>query len=500
MDKLKSIKLKIKATHFNWINDNFLFYTENGVKKGASSWTDPYNKPQLVAHDKSKDPIGRVIGYEIKQVNKPVKGEPKDYVQLTVRLNDPDAINKVLDGRYNTVSVGSRSTRIICSECDQVLTEEGLCEHKKGTYNEDGEVIYWKVDQIDYTEDSFVNEPADKYTEIEEIDYGKGWTNYKDFLKKQESDSNFLEDMFMKDYKLSYSTRKDLPDAAFAFVAKQGDSVIRKFPANDPEHIKNGISKISQSKLEDSLKNKILASLKRKAKRFDIELSDELNVDETIGIDGSYSEDEVKAIVDWFTSDSKIDLIDGDEEDKEPISKQEKPLENSDNKNIANLEKNELVDLVNTLNSKIKTIEDENKVTITNKDQQIGTLNSKIVELKDQVKSLEDEVNRYLDKVAILNKNVKDQIIENIIDLKMTDNIKDTRDELVSKLSKRTVESLLDALMDLRSSVIVKDIPKIDNPTLSDDTHNSDTSLEDSKQNEVGVKDPKFKIFEKDRS
>ena len=65
-----SIDVKLKASHFEFVNRNAVRYTDNAVKKGTPSWLKPYNKPQLVAHNKMGDPIGRIIDYKIiKQKN-----------------------------------------------------------------------------------------------------------------------------------------------------------------------------------------------------------------------------------------------------------------------------------------------------------------------------------------------------------------------------------------------------------------------------------------------
>ena len=147
----QKIDVKIKSTHIDFINDNYLLYTENAVQKGAKSWVEPYKKPVLRNHDKSIDPLGRVIDYKI--VTTTAKNEPPKYLELTCTINDEGAIEKILDGRYFTVSVGSRSSRIKCSECGQIINEDGLCEHKRGTYNKDGKPVHWRIESIDYIEE-----------------------------------------------------------------------------------------------------------------------------------------------------------------------------------------------------------------------------------------------------------------------------------------------------------------------------------------------------------
>jgi hypothetical protein len=86
-----NVEIKIKATHFEpFINKNAVKYTNNAVSKGLVSWTSPFNKPQLVGHDKSSSPIGRIFNQEIVRNQKTSNGEPSNYVRLYARINDQD--------------------------------------------------------------------------------------------------------------------------------------------------------------------------------------------------------------------------------------------------------------------------------------------------------------------------------------------------------------------------------------------------------------------------
>jgi hypothetical protein len=72
----------------------------------------------------------------------------------------------------------------------------------------------------------------------------------------------------VEEAKLSYASRKELPKSAFC-------GPDRSFPAHDAAHVRNGIARLAQNKvLPPAVKAKILACLKRRAKRFGVEVSE----------------------------------------------------------------------------------------------------------------------------------------------------------------------------------------------------------------------------------
>lgn len=234
-------------------------------------------------------------------------GEPPDHVKLKVRITDEDAIEKVLKGIYFTCSVGSMTSKVRCSVCNQVITEEGLCEHEKGTRTEDGEPVYWIIDEISYRENSFVNNPADPYSRIVSIDIGNGFIPYKEFLDNRDTLINELimeDSMKLEDAKLSTAARKKLPDSAFC-------GPDRSFPAHDKAHVTAGLRLLNRSDYSDSTKAKIKACLYRKGKKYGITPSkDELEQTPnmmTYRIDDSFTEEEIAAIKTWFENNPKAE-------------------------------------------------------------------------------------------------------------------------------------------------------------------------------------------------
>jgi hypothetical protein len=92
------------------------------------------------------------------------------------------------------------------------------------------------------------------------------------------------ENVTIEEAKLSYAERKNLPQTAFC-------GPDRSFPAHDAAHVRNGLARLKRSKFSSAIKAKILACLRRRAKKYGIEVSEteELAVPE--------NRDEV---IDWY--------------------------------------------------------------------------------------------------------------------------------------------------------------------------------------------------------
>lgn len=172
--------VKIAATHSGLITRNNGFYLPDRMKKGAASFTSHYGKPIQVHHDENADPVGRVLKADYVDISASVKDgflekiinstnhrfgdkfvkdfidgnlpyiqsvnfivdslNRKDsvlddpdykgmgYILLTASISDPEAKQKVLDGRYLTGSVGVTTNHAVCSVCKQDWTgDEGKC-------------------------------------------------------------------------------------------------------------------------------------------------------------------------------------------------------------------------------------------------------------------------------------------------------------------------------------------------------------------------------------
>lgn len=154
--KKRKLIVTMEAIHVGRTK-NFTFYTEEGLKAGLSSWTHPYNKPVLTHHNAHRgEPIGRILNAEFSE--KTLSGKPG--LIFTVEITDQDAIEKVLDGRYQTVSIGASTDKVTCNICGKDRTEE-WCEHWPGK-KYDEQTCHFIIGPTFGREVSYVNTPSDE--------------------------------------------------------------------------------------------------------------------------------------------------------------------------------------------------------------------------------------------------------------------------------------------------------------------------------------------------
>ena len=287
----------------------------------------------------------------------------------------------------------------------------------------------------------------------------------------------------MTDAVLNAASRNKLPDSAFCYVAGSGDQKVRKFPAADAAHVRNGLARLSQAKLPEGAKGKIMACLKRKAKRFGVEAStkdsiftqdavDYINaLDSLYGLRDAWTPEEIKAVNDLFTADPNFDVPPDSVAAPAALAADAVVTETDPDK----MKKDELV-------VALKTLQDSTKVATEASDKKIKELEDKVGEQVTILTSREDEVNRYIDQVATLEKNLRTAIINNIVDLKKPDTNED-RATAVQKLETRQTQSLMDALADLRientTEKPVDNKDRVQDPTLQSGAA-STTALQDA--------------------
>ncbi len=492
------VDIKMRATHLEYMNGNSLWYTLKAAKNGGKSWVTPYNLPQLLHHDKHKDPVGRVIDYKIKNTKKdinPIDGEPENFIELTVRISDKKAMANVLRGLYNTGSVGSSANKVICSECGQVITEDGLCEHDKGSLNDKGKPVYWIIDNITYRENSFVNTPADSWARIVDINLGDGFTPYNDFLDNREVmiKGIITEDSMIKNAKLTADARKKLPESAFCGPE-------RSFPAHDKAHVEAGLSLLDKQDFSDNTKNKIKASLYRKGKQYGIIPSDdELTKTpelKTFRIDDKFTEDEVTAMTEFFKDNVDADLPTVEVKDETPVE------EITDSVTFEDVKKKTKADIITYAEGIIKEHNDAVSTytkEITDLKSDVEKKNNNITEKDSILNAKEDQLSKLLDDNAVIENKYRKSLVSNILDLKEL-KADDTKEDLENKYMARGFDSLVDTINDLRSLNLDSPPEKVDDPTLTDGQEdNKDTKTDEKEISDELTPpdslDPKFGVF-----
>lgn len=210
----QTLFVEIAATHAGRITRNHGFYLPQKMREAAGGMVEGYGKPVLKHHSSHEDPIGRVVG--AKYVDTSVSFTHRDavtsniidalcdrktpflklvdlieefaeseilrdpqypglgYIQVRVAVSDQDAIKKILDKRFLTVSIGATTDKAICSICKtDWIEDKEQCEHRPGKMY-DGKLCFIIAGNLIYDEVSFVNTPADPFAQVISINQGNG--------------------------------------------------------------------------------------------------------------------------------------------------------------------------------------------------------------------------------------------------------------------------------------------------------------------------------------
>lgn len=187
------LEVRLDATHSGMLI-NGRTYPGKRMKAGARTWTDPYEKPVHAHHRSGKglgdaeDPRGRakkatyvqtVQGSLWEDDHKNPLPMGTGYIELVVHVTDQDTIQKVLDGRFQTVSQSFDTDGMYCSICDQDWYHGPGCEHVPGGRDKDGKKgkkgkpAHFYTGTLRYDEISFVNVPADPLALVHSAEFLK---------------------------------------------------------------------------------------------------------------------------------------------------------------------------------------------------------------------------------------------------------------------------------------------------------------------------------------
>ncbi len=156
----KKLLVTVEAIHAKMTKNNTM-YPANRLESSAGTWTDIYDKPVLKNHSSYTEPLGRVKSSNFTD-SKLIDGVK--CIALDLLITDSDAIQKVLDGRYKTLSIGATTNEARCSICGKNVVEE-YCGHWKGNTYE-GQKCYYIIGEMEFDEISFVNMPADVHSQV----------------------------------------------------------------------------------------------------------------------------------------------------------------------------------------------------------------------------------------------------------------------------------------------------------------------------------------------
>ena len=429
----------INATHAGFVNGNNTWYLEEDMANAVGTWTAPFQKPVLTHHEMKKDPIGRVLSAKyIKMSDTKGYNKPKGYIQLTAEVNDMEAVTKIKDKRYNTVSISTDASTASCSICGQDITKKGLCEHERGK-KYDGKKCFWYLGGLKYKEVSYVNAPADEYAETERFDEKEvamaltdsvnqphytfadeaGNTvegeceKWEDFTEDDLAMAHWLmiemDNELESDKKLSTEKRKSLGKSTFC-----GPN--RSFPVPDCAHVTAARRLIGRYKGPGD-KSRILGCVSRKAKSLGCDSKS----------DNLQGESMVITLKDALETDVVKQHIDSE------IQKATQSL------------KDQLVAMT-ALSEKATKLESD----MVTKDAELTSTKEIAKRLEDSVTALKAEVHKTLvNRVFDIRKNLKKKDVMALKDEKEVEVYK-------AELTKRTDESLSDAADDLSKESVAE--------------------------------------------
>lgn len=450
--KVKAIKVRIEASHSGFVNANHFFYTPMGMKNGVVTFTEPYGKPICVDHNTSADPIGRItdakyIDYKqydklpfvkaiktrdastiIPEIKSFIKSQ--DYLspqykglghaEIFADIIDKDAMQKILDKRYLTVSVAGGVDAAYCSICAADKLKDS-CDHMRGEVY-DGEKAFLVGANMSFKETSYVNVPADPNTDtkiiqdseyefmdgtIEVIDYtvqtGEQ-QNMKKKLSKLISDSKLiltetLEALGLSQFKLQDAEYDALRKTSFLFAAE------RALPINDKAHILAAFKMLEEVEDCDE-KTEAYAVLNRK---YEKEFGKDVSV-----------EDALKTLVTTTDSTTAGKTVEG-------IDVQEQAAA--------------LAEAIAPLISDAIMLKLKESVKVSDS------------YTADRVEALETEVEILIAENAQITDKYKNIVIGQIL----TSEGKTEDKEYAEKLSKRSLQSLSDKLEDLTAPAVKKE-------------------------------------------
>lgn len=292
-----------------------------------------------------------------------------------------------------------------------------------------------------------------RYNHVAIVDRARGGSDLRlhldsvDHLDGYEIDHN--------DADLTYAQTKALPDSAFCFVRGSGDDKVRKFPAHDAAHVRNGLARLPQSDLSSADKTKVLNCLKSRAKKYNIKVNDSLTIDNNI------SDDFYKLDGREFLTISKERLmnyrIDGIEYEAAPevvnhISKLEAKIDESE-KAINESKKNadKLQAELDTTKGKLDKLEKRDFDGDVKK-----AVQSRLSLVNDCIDHLDDETKKKVD--SMLDVDIKKAVIlkqfpEMKLDEKSDDYINAAFDSALVELNKSSDHKKDDAISRQRSKV-----------------------------------------------
>ena len=490
----------------NGLTANYNNYSAQALEAALQSWVEPYPKPIILNHDLNSEPIGRVMAAKMDK-----EEDGSSFVRLQVAITDPAAIQKVLDKRYLTGSVGGRAGKAVCSITGEDLAAESsdgkpkLAKFKRGQVYK-GKLAFVDMQDISFKEYSFVNQPADSKSGVRKSSKGdvKVENSTDDWVAKSsafvlsmneediysvEEHKSILKDLKSKESKPLYLHLKGAFLTAYAVQESENYNYTNDSLLSNENREKDILEE--KLNMNDEVKNEdILATVEELSQDLsDVSAANADEASDSIVDKEENSTEEVSSKDEGNTSeeDVNLNLISA-------LTSALKAATEADDKTLIDVITSKIEDLKKeqapVIDAASETTEEASKEdakrseeVLDSKEEQVDTVDSSDATTSEEIEKTEesetdltgtvkadeqaseqdvDDVAKKLQSLEEENQKLKNALhrtlVERVVDAKIANGLEsyEVREELIADHSKRTASSLADSLRDLATMPVAK--------------------------------------------
>lgn len=491
----KKIIIELAAIH-EGLTANFNNYRAEELEKSLASWVQPYPKPIITNHDQMSESLGRVMAARMDKE----EDDGSNYIKLQIAVTGAKNVEKCLDERYLTGSVGGEAESVTCSICGVDWAAErdsytAPCKHVRGKiYN--GKLAYMELSGIKWKEYSFVNVPADQKSGFRKVmidatkegisDGDEGWVRAVSFysldmntesivqLSESEKPREILNEMKKKEAHVTYLNVKGTFLSVSAYDYEENNNNV----TNEKSTFNKTYTTIDDELPKEAHAQKTAEENDDMSQKSQKDKEDILAVAEQLSADLASKGNEEKAAAEEATeSTENVEEATSEEaaetdteESDEATTSEEETVEEKEN------ESEETSEATEQLESK-EDIESADELVVEDKEEK------KDAEAEESKEATPEEDNAQLEALqnenARLKKSLHFMLAERVVDAKITLGLVEasSRATELAEHSERTPSSLADALRDLEKMPVQTlrqaTTPLVEQKTLASDKDNS---------------------------
>ena len=454
------------------------------------SWVEPYPKPIILNHDLNSEPIGRVMAARMDK-----EEDGSSFVRLQIAITDPVAVQKVMDKRYLTGSVGGRAGKAVCSISGDDLAnldESGkpkMARFKRGQIYK-GKLAFIDMQDISFKEYSFVNQPADSKSSVRAVaapgsnavgTSDSEWVarssafvlhmDKEDIFSVEENQSIFtnlktkesrplylhLKGAFLS--AMAIQENENYINANNSLLSNENDTKdVHEENLNMNENVKDedilatveelsqDLSTLSNKKVEESQDPETAETPEEEAEEVEESLKAKEEVaEETVTDEKDLEDNAVDALKKANEKIAQLEAQIAKDSSTAPAADEQQSTEVTEE---AEVPTEEVVDSANAATEEENQATEESNTNLTDKkvvsEQDVDDVTKKLQELEEENKKLKSAMHRTL--------------VERVVDTKIATGIEshELREELIGEHLTRSATSLADSLRDLAKLPMAK--------------------------------------------